>query len=139
MRDIAFAWLAKDAASHGMADYATEIGLVLTRGFGNVGIRRVAVKRNMSRNIESVDTLESQVVEKLYGAAISAAVLSRLARVLWDSRGERRREESGTHAPGRPANVLTRSDHQVVQFLRGIDHDAPGMLNLLVARRHGKV
>jgi len=78
MRDIAFAWLAKDAASYGMADYATEIGLVLTRGFGNVGIGCFAVKRNMSRNIESADTLESQIVEKLYEPAISAAVFSRL-------------------------------------------------------------
>ena len=77
MRDIALAWLAKDAASYGMADYATKIGLVLARGFGNVGIGCFAVKRDMSRNIESADTLESQVVEKLYGAAISAAVLSR--------------------------------------------------------------
>jgi hypothetical protein len=71
MSDIALSRLAKDTASHGMADYATKVGLVLAGGFGNVGIGCLAVKRNMSRNIESVDALESQVVEKLYGVAIS--------------------------------------------------------------------
>ena len=46
---------------------------------------------------------------------------------------------SGTHAPGPPANMLAGSDHQVMQFLGGIDHDTSRMLNLLVAGGHGKV
>ena len=77
MRDIALARLAKDSASHGMTDYTAKVGLVLARGFGNVGIGYLAVKRNMFRNIESTDALESQVVEKLHGAAISGRLVYR--------------------------------------------------------------
>lgn len=72
MRNIAFAWLAKDAASYCMTDYAAKIGLVLASSFGNVGIRRLAIERNVFRDIESANALESQVIEKLCGAAISS-------------------------------------------------------------------
>jgi hypothetical protein len=58
-----------------MADYTAKIDFILTRGFGNVSIGCLAIKRNMSRNIESVDTMESQVVEKLYGSAISGHLI----------------------------------------------------------------
>lgn len=72
MSDITFALLAKNAVGDGMANYAAKVGLVLARGLGNVGVGCLPVERNISRDVESADALESQVVEKLSKTAISS-------------------------------------------------------------------